>query len=151
MKRLLVLSLVVILLLSAIPTAFASKVTVPFWYAVGGNAGRVFQEMVDEFNATNPRVFVDAVYTGNYGDTAQKVTASIAANTLPAGGLIPAAPLFTGRNGNYLIDEYLHGPHKFQIRMTSMMNSGITTDTRDESLLYPSITVPLWCFTTRTF
>ena len=110
MKRLLVLSLVVILFLSAIPTAFASKVTVPFWYAVGGNAGRVFQEMVDEFNATNPRVFVDAVYTGNYGDTAQKVTASIAANTLPAGGLIPAAPLFTGRNGNYLIDEYLHGP-----------------------------------------
>lgn len=110
MKRLFALSLVVVLLFGLVPTAFANKVNVSFWYAVGGNAGRVFQQMVEEFNATNPRVFVDAVYTGNYGDTAQKVTASIAANTLPAGGLIPAAPLFTGRNGNYLIDEYLHGP-----------------------------------------
>jgi sn-glycerol 3-phosphate transport system substrate-binding protein len=110
MKRMLVLSLVLALLLAGVSTAMAEKVTISFWYAIGGNAGRVFQEMVEEFNAASDSVFVDAVYTGNYGETAQKVTASLAANTLPDGGLIPAAPLFTGRVGNYLIDEYLRGP-----------------------------------------
>lgn len=110
MKKVLVFSLVLTLLLAGVSTAFAEKVTISFWYAIGGNAGRVFQEMVEEFNATNDHVFVEAVYTGNYGETAQKVTASLAANTLPNGGLIPATPLFTGRVGNYLIDEYLQGP-----------------------------------------
>lgn len=110
MKKLLVFSLVLMLLLAGVTTALASKVTISFWYAIGGHAGRVFQEMIDEFNATNDHIFVEAVYTGNYGETAQKVTASIAANTLPDGGLISATPLFTGRVGNYLIDEYLRGP-----------------------------------------
>ncbi len=110
MKKTLVLSLVLVLLLSGVSTVLANQTTISFWYAIGGNSGRIFQEMVEEFNANNEHIFVDAVYTGNYGETAQKVTAAIAANTLPHGGLIPAAPLFTGRVGNYLIDEYLQGP-----------------------------------------
>lgn len=110
MKKLFVLSLALMLVCGSVSIAAASKVNVTFWYAIGGNAGRVFQEMIDEFNATNDRVHVEAVYTGNYGETAQKVTASLGANELPDGGLIPAAPLFTGRVGNYLIDEYLRGP-----------------------------------------
>ncbi len=94
-----------------------------FWYAIGSNAGgRVFQEMVDEFNATHDHIYVDAVYTGNYGETAQKVTASLAADTLPTGGLIPATPLFTGRSGNYLIDEYLRGGRRDWIWKTFMMS-----------------------------
>ncbi|HBN96826.1 MAG TPA: hypothetical protein DDZ66_11040 [Firmicutes bacterium] len=110
MKKVLIFSLVLTLLLAGVSTAMASKVNITFWYAIGSNAGRVFKEMVDEFNASNDHIFVDAIYTGNYGETAQKVTASLAADTLPNGGLIPATPLFTGRVGNYLIDEYLHGP-----------------------------------------
>lgn len=110
MKKVIVFSLVLTLLLAGVSTAMAQTTTISFWYAIGGHAGRVFQGMVDEFNASQNRIFVDAVYTGNYGETAQKVTASLAADTLPNGGLIPAAPLFTGRVGNYLIDEYIHGP-----------------------------------------
>lgn len=109
MKKAAVLVLALALLLAGVSTALA-KTTITFWYSLGGNAGRVFQEMVAEFNASQDEIFVDAVYTGGYGETAQKVTASLAANTLPDGGVIPAAPLFTGRVGNYLIDEYLRGP-----------------------------------------
>lgn len=110
MKKAAVLSLVLVLLLVGTSTALAQRINITFWYSLSGNAGRVFQDMVAEFNSSQDRIFVDAVYTGGYGDTAQKVTAALAANTLPEGGLIPAAPLFTGRVGNYLIDEYLRGP-----------------------------------------
>ncbi len=81
------LSLLLLLLIGASGAA-AAKTTISFWYAIGSNAGgRVFQEMVDEFNATHDHIYVDAVYTGNYGETAQKVTASLAADTLPTGGV----------------------------------------------------------------
>ncbi|HLU83149.1 MAG TPA: ABC transporter substrate-binding protein, partial [Trueperaceae bacterium] len=45
-----------------------------------------------------------------YGDTAQKVMAAIAADSLPAGGLVPAGPLWTCREGNYLLEEHMSGP-----------------------------------------
>lgn len=111
MRRTLLLTLLIAALVFAgTVTAMAEKVEISFWYAVGGNSGRVFGEMVEEFNRTSTDVCVNAVYTGSYGETAQKVTASIAADTLPDGGLIPATPLFTGHMGNFIIQEYIDGP-----------------------------------------
>ncbi|MDF1521403.1 MAG: ABC transporter substrate-binding protein [Trueperaceae bacterium] len=93
------------------PLAFAQPVTIDFWYAVGGTQGTALQAMIDEFNATNEyRITVNATYSGNYGETAQKVTASLLSGGLPAGGLVPAGPLWTCREGNHLIAEYLAGP-----------------------------------------
>lgn len=63
-----------------------------------------------QWNASQKDVQVEPTYTGSYADTANKVIASLAASALPDGGLIPAAPLFTGRAGNYKILEHMSGP-----------------------------------------
>lgn len=92
-------------------TPALEPVTITFWYALGGTAGETFAAMVEEFNETNPyKITVEATYSGGYGETAQKVFAAIASNTLPNGGVIPAAPLWTGREGNYKILDYITGP-----------------------------------------
>jgi len=86
-------------------------VTITFWYALGGTSGSAFEAMLAEFNETNPDgITVEGTYSGGYGETAQKVIAAIASDTLPNGGVIPAAPLWTGREGNYKILEYIDGP-----------------------------------------
>lgn len=95
----------------ATPTPAPKPVQITFWYALGGHPGEVFMSLVEEFNQSNPDgITVEAVYTGKYGETAQKVIAALASKTLPDGGLIPAAPLFTCREGNYLIEEHIAGP-----------------------------------------
>jgi sn-glycerol 3-phosphate transport system substrate-binding protein len=94
----------------ALTTALA-PVTITFWYALGGTSGETFAAMVNEFNETNPdNITVEATYSGDYGETAQKVIAAIASDSLPNGGIIAAAPLWTGREGNYKIQEYIEGP-----------------------------------------
>lgn len=84
---------------------------ITFWYAIGGTRGELLQEMIDEFNATNSdEITVEATYTGNYPNTAFKIVASLESGDLPNGGLIPVAPLYTCREGNYLIEENINGP-----------------------------------------
>jgi len=85
-------------------------ITITFWYALGGTSGELLQAMIDEFNETNPyQITVQGTYTGSYGETAQKVMASLESGDLPNGGLIAAGPLWTCREGNYLIEEYISG------------------------------------------
>ena len=68
------------------PTSLPEPITITFWYALGGNAGEVFEGMVDEFNATNPYgITVQASYSGKYGDTAQKVIDALEDGGLPNG------------------------------------------------------------------
>lgn len=89
----------------------SEPLTITFWYALGGSRGEVLQAMIDEYNATNPDgVTVDATFTGGYGDTATKVIAALESGDLPNGGLAPAGPLWTCREGNYLIEDYINGP-----------------------------------------
>lgn len=86
-------------------------VTISFWYAIGGGNGEFLQGLIDEFNETNEyAITVEGTYSGNYGETAQKVVASLESGELPNGGLIPAGPLWTCREGNYLIEDYINGP-----------------------------------------
>lgn len=90
--------------------AFAQD-SIDFWYAVGGAQGEALQAMIQDFNATNEYgITVNGTFSGSYGDTAQKVMAALAANSLPSGGLVPAGPLWTCREGNYLLEEYMAGP-----------------------------------------
>lgn len=99
------------LALLAAPLALAQPVTIDFWFSVGGSQGAALEAMIAEFNASNEYgIVVNATYSGNYGETAQKVTASLLSGGLPAGGLVPAGPLWTCREGNFLIQEYLAGP-----------------------------------------
>jgi len=93
------------------PPPAPEPVDISFWYAIGGSKGEVLQAMIEEFNATNPyAITVNATYSGGYGDTATKVIAALESGGLPNGGLVPAAPLWTCREGNYLIEDYINGP-----------------------------------------
>lgn len=104
------LGAMILALVATAPLAFA-QTEINFWYAVGGAQGTALQEMITEFNATNEYgVTVTGTYSGNYGETAQKVMASLESGGLPDAGLIPAGPLWTCREENYLIEEYLAGP-----------------------------------------
>lgn len=99
-----------VVFLAAVSPAHAAVTKITFWYSLGGASGELFRKMVDDFNRTHPEIQVDPVFTGSYADTATKTIAALAANTLPEGGVIPAAPLFTGRAGNYKILEFITGP-----------------------------------------
>lgn len=104
------LGAMILALVATAPLAFA-QTEINFWYAVGGAQGTALQEMITEFNATNEYgITVTGTYSGNYGETAQKVMASLESGGLPDAGLIPAGPLWTCREENYLIEEYLAGP-----------------------------------------
>lgn len=88
----------------------AQSTTIDFWYAVGGAQGTAVQEMIQEFNETNEYgIRVNGSFSGSYGDTAQQIMAGLAANNLPQGGLVPAGPLWTCREGNYLLEEFMGG------------------------------------------
>ena len=103
MKRFLVV--LAVILVTVLVMGKATEIT--FWYALSSTSGQVFNALVDEFNNSQSDIKVDAVYSGKYADTAQKVTAALAANTLPNGGIIPAGPIFTGARGNYALYDYM--------------------------------------------
>lgn len=104
------LALVMSAVLLPFSNAFA-QTTIDFWYSVGGAQGEALQAMIQEFNSTNEYgITVNGTFSGSYGDTAQKVMAALAANSLPSGGLVPAGPLWTCREGNYLLEEFMAGP-----------------------------------------
>lgn len=106
--------LAAMLLVASGPLLIAAQesepVTINFWYAIGGSSGEQLQALIDEFNATNTHnITVEATFSGDYGETAQKLVAGMESGELPNGGLVPAAPLWTCREENYLIEDYING------------------------------------------
>ncbi|MCB9452815.1 MAG: ABC transporter substrate-binding protein [Anaerolineaceae bacterium] len=88
----------------------SEPVTISFWYAISGTQGEMLQALIDEFNATNEYgITVEGTFSGDYGETATKLIAGIESGELPDGGLVAAAPLWTCREGNYLIEDYMNG------------------------------------------
>ena len=64
------LLLAVIMVLSLASGLVQAKVHIQFWHALGGHIGsHVLQQFVDDFNASQDRVHVEAIYQGNYDDT----------------------------------------------------------------------------------
>ncbi|MFB5082977.1 ABC transporter substrate-binding protein [Symbiobacterium thermophilum] len=52
------------------------RVKVTFWHAMGGVAGEAVQRLVDQFNSSQDKVEVEAVYQGTYDDALQKLRAA---------------------------------------------------------------------------
>ena len=40
-------------------------VTIEFWHSMGSTTGELIQEIVDEFNASQDEVYVEAIYQGD--------------------------------------------------------------------------------------
>jgi sn-glycerol 3-phosphate transport system substrate-binding protein len=70
MKGRILRSAAVLLAVISIPGwAFAEKVKINFWHAMGGERTAFIQRMVDDFNMTHPTIEVTAEYKGSYRDT----------------------------------------------------------------------------------
>lgn len=96
------------LLALAAPIGAQAKLTV--WYAVSGDSGEAFKALLDKYAAANPGVALSSSYSGNYGDTATKMSAALLSNTQPDVALMAAGPLYTGARGDYFIDDRVKDP-----------------------------------------
>lgn len=90
-------------------------VDIVYWYPLSGSKGEVFKGLVDRFNSSQDEVIVEAIFSGGYGETAEKITAALASKTTPNGGIIPAGPIFTGQYGNYKILDYMENDKDFDM------------------------------------
>ena len=61
----------------------AGPIAVEFWHAMGGESGRLINELAVEFNAANPEVWILPRYQGGYSQFSQKLMASVIAGTNP--------------------------------------------------------------------
>ena len=69
-------------LLLAGTSAFA-QTEIEFWHAFSGTNGEAVDELATRFNDSQSGYEITPVYTGNYTEGTQKLTAAIAGNTAP--------------------------------------------------------------------
>ena len=109
MKRMVLMFAALLALCAAVlPVAAQTKLKV--WYAVSGASGEAFKAMLEKYDALNDDVTIDYSYSGNYGDTATKVSAALISNTAPDVALMAAGPLYTGARNDYFIESKINDP-----------------------------------------
>lgn len=59
------------------------RIVVTFWYAYGDQVRRVLLELVARYNASQPRVLVEAVHQGDYFECLAKLRTALAAGAAP--------------------------------------------------------------------
>ncbi len=79
-------------------------VTIRFWHAMGGPLGEVLNDLIDEFNATHPGIFVKSESMGSYDALKQKILASIMAGNQPDLAQAYEAWISTLLGGDALVD-----------------------------------------------
>ncbi|MBY5973762.1 ABC transporter substrate-binding protein [Ferrimonas balearica] len=60
-----------------------ADVSVEFWHSFSKNAGEALDQIIDNFEAENPGITIDAQHIGNYNDIVAKLQASIPAGREP--------------------------------------------------------------------
>jgi len=83
MKKIILITLLMVVLLTGSVALAADKVDVQFWHAMGGWRIELLQEMAQDFMALNPDINVEVQYTGSYGDTINKLNVAIQSNVAP--------------------------------------------------------------------
>jgi len=64
-------------------TATHAQTRIEFWHAFSGNNGNAVDELAERFNDSQSDYEIVPVYTGNYTEGTQRLTAAIAGNTAP--------------------------------------------------------------------
>lgn len=83
MKRILAALLVVMMMAVPFTGVAEEKTTLTFWHGFSGNAAEVLQTIVDNFNASQDHIFVDAQFQGSYEESLNKLKASARTNAGP--------------------------------------------------------------------
>ena len=63
--------------------AAQAEVTVEFWHSFDGSGGEALGEIIENFQAANPDIRIDAQFIGNYNDIVAKLQAAIPARRAP--------------------------------------------------------------------
>ena len=82
------------------------------WYALSGTSGEAFMSIVEDFNALNTGITVNASYSGGYNDTATKITAALANGSTPD-VLIGGQVTYSGAYGNYYVADMAQSDPEF--------------------------------------
>lgn len=97
------------------PAESTEPVKIELWYAVSGSTGEIFQAMLDEFNQSQNEVIVEASYSGNYADTANKISASLMSGAVPNVAMMAAGSLYTGGRNNFTMTDLIKNDSEFDI------------------------------------
>lgn len=84
-------------------------VTIDFWYSLGGDSGKVVEDLVKKFNESQSEITVNATYQGNYGAIMAKVWGAISAGSTPNVAQLGAAPLLGETGTIAAVADYLSG------------------------------------------
>ena len=106
-----------------------------FYYPVnvGGSAAKLIEQICADFNAENPDIVVEPVYTGNYDDTVTKIQTAMQGGTPPDVFVSLATQRFTMASTGMAmpLDELIAAVGCADLKMS---DAGIT---REELKLYP--------------
>lgn len=72
-----------ILVLLATGGSASAQVNVEFWHSFGGDSGEALAKIIDNFEAENPDITIEAEHIGNYEDIVTRLQAAIPAGREP--------------------------------------------------------------------
>ena len=79
-------------------------VTIEFWHSMGSTTGELIQEIVDEFNASQDEVYVEAIYQGDYTTAGTKLQAAVSGGNAPQVAQIEITSVGMYANAGMLLD-----------------------------------------------
>lgn len=92
----------------------SEPITLDVWYALGGSSGEAFISIIDDFNALNTGIAINASYSGGYNDTSTKITAALASNPKSTPDvLIGGQVTYTGAYGNFYAGDMAQADAEF--------------------------------------
>lgn len=99
-------SLVVLLSSTA---AAQAEVTVEFWHSFGGSSGEALADIIENFEAANPDINIEAEHVGNYEDIVTRLQAAIPARRAPDAVILEVTRygLFADRGALIDLTSYL--------------------------------------------
>ena len=92
MKKLISVLLVMVMMISMLAgcgsapaeeTQPEGPIHLEFWHSMGSSTGELIQEIVDEFNASQSDIVVEAIYQGDYTTAGTKLQAAVAGGNAP--------------------------------------------------------------------
>lgn len=121
-------------LIGALLTGFAAfaqePVTIEFWHSMSSGHQPYLVELVDKFMAEYPHITVNLTYQGGYGDTEDKVEASVVAGNPPT-----IVQLYENVITPIVEVLYPIGPHMTQEEKDDILDSLVENNTFDGVLV----------------
>jgi sn-glycerol 3-phosphate transport system substrate-binding protein len=87
----------------------SGKTSLEFWYALGGNNGKVVEALVQQFNESQSEIVVTATYQGSYAETMAKLWNALTAGGVPNVAQVGGGPLLRDTGAIVPITDFTDG------------------------------------------